>query len=25
MMIAARCHVANDAYPGEREAWGRIG
>lgn len=25
MMIAARCHVANDPYPAEREAWTAIG
>lgn len=24
MMIAARCHVANDPYPAEREAWSMI-
>jgi para-nitrobenzyl esterase len=24
MMIAARCHVANDPYPAEREAWSTI-
>jgi para-nitrobenzyl esterase len=25
MMIAARCHVANDPYPAEREVWAEIG
>lgn len=25
MMIAARCHVANDPYPAERQVWGEIG
>jgi carboxylesterase type B len=25
MMIAARCHVANDPYPAEREVWSTIG
>jgi para-nitrobenzyl esterase len=25
MMIAARCHVANDPYPAEREVWTQIG
>jgi para-nitrobenzyl esterase len=25
MMIAARCHVANDPYPAERQVWSEIG
>jgi para-nitrobenzyl esterase len=25
MMIAARCHVAHDPYPAEREVWAQIG
>lgn len=25
MIIAARCHVANDPYPAEREVWAEIG
>jgi para-nitrobenzyl esterase len=25
MMIAARCHVADDPYPAEREVWAQIG
>ena len=25
MMIEARCHVANDPYPGERQVWTEIG